>query len=287
MQKAARRVHGVLSRFPPSLWGALVILIPALFIAILPGLVAPYQPNAIISPPLLGPTAAHLLGTDEIGRDIFSRVIWSARSSVTVSLASTGLAFVSGTLAGVAIGYRGGAADAVGMRVVDVLLSFPTMILALFMIAVFGNSQLVEILAIALVMTPSMARFARSGSILLRNRAYVEASLILRARPWHVIRHHLLPNIVRSLLVAASVLGASAVLIAAGLAYLGLGTQPPTPSWGYMLYTALKYVFTRPIYGIVPGVCITLLAYGYTLLGRGLGELRVKPGRQLIAAVHV
>jgi ABC-type dipeptide/oligopeptide/nickel transport system permease subunit len=135
-------------------------------------------------------------------------------------------------------------------------------------------------------MTPSMTRFTRSASILLRHRAYVESSLVLRASAWHVIRGHLLPNVLRSLLVAASILGASAVLIAASLSYLGLGTQPPTPSWGSMLYSALQYVFTRPFYGIVPGACITLLAYGYMLLGKGLGELHGKTGRHLMSGIR-
>ncbi len=265
-------------RLPKQLVGGLVILIPLLYLAILPGTVAPYSATAIVGAPLSGPSGANLLGTDEIGRDILSRVIYGAQSDVLISLASTVLAFVIGSLIGVALGYRGGFADSAGMRIVDVLLAFPAIVLALFLIAIFGNGELVEIIAIAAVMTPSMTRFARSTSLLLRHRAYVESTQILRAGPWHVIRRHLIPNAMRSLLVAASVLGASAVLIAASLSYLGLGTQPPTPSWGNLLYSAFQQVFQAPLYGVVPGLCITVLALGYMLLGRGLAELHGRSG---------
>jgi peptide/nickel transport system permease protein len=267
------------TRLPKQLVGGLVILVPLLYLAVLPDTVAPYPATTIIGAPLAGPSAHDLLGTDEIGRDILSRVIYGAQSDVLISLGSTLIAFVIGTLIGVALGYRGGFADTVGMRLVDVLLAFPAIVLALFLIAIFGHGELVEIIAIAAVMTPSMTRFARSTSLLLRHRGYVESSQILHASAWHVIRRHLIPNAMRPLLVAASVLGASAVLIAASLSYLGLGTQPPTPSWGNLLYSAFQQVFQAPLYGIVPGICITLLALGYTLLGRGLADLHGRTGQ--------
>lgn len=268
-----------MTRLPKQLIGGLAILIPLLYLAVLPGTVAPYPATAIVGAPLSGPSGNDLLGTDEIGRDILSRVIYGAQSDVLISLGSTLLAFVIGSLIGVALGYRGGFADTAGMRIVDVLLAFPAIVLALFLIAIFGHGELVEIIAIAAVMAPSMTRFARSTSLLLRHRGYVESSQILRASAWHVIRRHLIPNAMRSLLVAASVLGASAVLIAASLSYLGLGTQPPTPSWGNLLYSAFQQVFQAPLYGVVPGLCITVLALGYMLLGRGLAELQGRAGR--------
>jgi peptide/nickel transport system permease protein len=268
-----------LLRLPKQLIGGLAILVPLLYLAVLPGTVAPYPATQIVGAPLAGPSGQDLLGTDEIGRDILSRVIYGAQSDVLISLGSTLIAFGIGTLIGVALGYRGGFVDTAGMRIVDVLLAFPAIVLALFLIAIFGHGELVEIIAIAAVMTPSMTRFARSTSLLLRHRGYVESSQILHASAWHVIRRHLIPNALRSLLVAASVLGASAVLIAASLSYLGLGTQPPTPSWGNLLYSAFQQVFQAPLYGIVPGVCITLLALGYMLLGRGLAELHGRTGQ--------
>ncbi|HXW78823.1 MAG TPA: ABC transporter permease [Acidimicrobiales bacterium] len=266
-------------RLPKALIGAIIVLLPFALMTIIPGVLAPYNPYSTVGTPLSGPSAANWFGTDEIGRDILSRVIYSAQSDVVISLAATAIAFVVGSLIGIFLGYRGGFVDTAGSRAIDVMLAFPAIVLALFLIAIFGHGEPVEIVAIAAVMMPSMARFARSTSLLLRHRAYIESSEILRASRAYVIRRHLLPNALRSLLVAASVLGASAVLIAAALSYLGLGVTPPTPSWGTMLYNAFQNVFQAPFYGVPPGVCITLLAYGYMLLGRGLGELQGRTGR--------
>jgi peptide/nickel transport system permease protein len=266
-------------RLPRPLLAGAAILAPFLYLAVLPGTVAPYSSTLTVGVPLAAPSASDLLGTDEIGRDVLSRVIYGAQSDVLVSLAATALAFVVGSLVGVAIGYRGGLVDTASSRVIDIFLAFPAIVLALFLIAIFGHGEFVEIAAIAAVMAPSMARFARSTSVLLRHRAFVESSQILRASSWYVMRRHLLPNALRTMLVAASVLGASAVLIAASLSYLGLGAQPPTASWGEMLYNAFNNVFQAPLYGVVPGACITVLAYGYLLMARGLGELQGRTGQ--------
>jgi peptide/nickel transport system permease protein len=209
-----------------------------------------------------------------VGRDILSRVIYGARSDVVVSLSSAALAFAVGSWFGMTIGYFGGVVDTIGSRIIDVFLAFPAIILALFLIAVFGHSVLVEVVAIAVVMVPSQARLARGEAIRLRHRAYVEASVIMGAPGRHILMRHLLRNALRTLLVAASVLAASAVLIAASLSYLGLGPQPPTPSWGGSLNQAFQVVFQSPVYGVVPGACITLLALAYMLLARGIAELQ-------------
>jgi peptide/nickel transport system permease protein len=273
------RLRRSVAHLPGTLIGGVCILVPFIFVAAFPGLLAPYSPDQIVGAPLSSPSGSDLLGTDEIGRDILSRVIYGAQSDVVVSLSAALLAFVVGSLIGVLLGYRGGTAETVGMRIVDIFLAFPAIVLALFLITIFGHGELIEIVAIAVVMAPSMARFARGTSVILRNRAYIDASRILSAPDRYVVRRHLIPNALRTLLVAASVLGAGAVLIAASLSYLGLGPPPPTPSWGNLLYTAFQNVFQSPLYGVVPGVCITLLAYGYMLLGKGLGELQGKTGR--------
>jgi ABC-type dipeptide/oligopeptide/nickel transport system permease subunit len=274
--RAGRTVLGL----PKSLIAAIIVLTPFALMTAFPSLLAPDDPYQSVGIPLSGPTSAHWLGTDEIGRDILTRVIYSAHSDVIISLSATALAFVVGSLLGIFLGYRGGIIDTAGTRLVDVMLAFPAIVLALFLIAIFGHSELVEIIAIAAVMMPSMARFARGTSLLLRNRAYIESSEILRASRAYVIRRHLLPNALRSLLVAASVLAASAVLISASLSYLGLGVAPPTPSWGTMLYNAFQSVFQAPLYGVAPGVFITVLAYGYMMLGRGLADLQGRTGSQ-------
>jgi peptide/nickel transport system permease protein len=249
----------------------LIMLVPFLVMSLLPGIIAPYDPLHTVAEPLAPPTLPHLLGTDEIGRDILSRVIWGARADMFVSVVSTALAFVVGSLFGLIFGYLGGVADTLAMRVVDVLLAFPTIVLALFLIVIFGRGRLdVEAIAIAIVMMPSMARLARGVGLILRQRAYVEASVLLHASTWHVVWRHLVPNALPTLLVAASVLGASSILIAASLSYLGLGLQYPTPSWGGLLRGAYNVVFASPIYGLAPGICVTVVALGYMQISNGL-----------------
>lgn len=264
------RVWAALRRQPLPLVIGLAILAPFLVVSLVPGLVAPYGPLSIETTPLLGPSGEHLLGTDEVGRDLLSRSLHAARTDIFVSLASAFVAFSLGTAIGLFSGYVGGWADTVTMRIVDVLLSFPTIVLALFLITIFGRDQWVQILAIALVMMPSTARFSRGEGLILRSRGYVEASRISGASRLHILRRHVLPNSLPTLLVAASVLASSAVLISASLSYLGLGAQPPEPSWGNMLRSAYGVVYDAPLYGIGPGVCISLVAGAYILIGEGL-----------------
>jgi peptide/nickel transport system permease protein len=266
------RVWTVVRRQPKLLIAGLILLLPFVVVAVAPGLFTSHSPSAIVDQPLLAPSGRHLFGTDEVGRDILARVLYAARSDVAISLASAAIAFTVGTVFGLLSGYLSGVADMISMRLVDVLLSFPTIILALFLITVFGRGELVEIFAIALVMAPSMARFSRGAGLVLRNRAYIESSRLSGARTFFILRRHLLPNALPTLLVAASVLASSAVIISASLSYLGLGTQAPTPSWGNMLRSAYDVVYNAPLYGIFPGVCITLLAGAYIMIGQGLRQ---------------
>ncbi|MDP2291425.1 MAG: ABC transporter permease [Actinomycetota bacterium] len=257
-------------RQPAPLLAGLAILTPFLVMCVFPGLLAPYEPLKIEALPLLGPSREHLLGTDEIGRDLLSRCIYAARTDIFVSLAAAAVAFVIGTAIGLFSGYIGGRVDTVTMRLIDVLLSFPTIVLALFLITIFGREQWVQILAIGLVMMPSTARFSRGEGLVLRGRGYVEASRISGGSRWHILVKHVLPNSLATLLVAASVLASSAVLISASLSYLGLGAQPPEPSWGNMLRAAYGVVYDAPLYGVGAGVCISLVAGAYILIGEGL-----------------
>lgn len=262
---------------PKPLLIGLAILVPFLIVAAGPSLIAPHSPFAIMDIPFLPPSKTHLLGTDEIGRDLMSRVLYAARADIFVSLSAALIAFIVGTTFGLFSGYVGGRIDTLIMRFVDVFLSFPTIILALFLIAVFGRSEWVQICAIALVMAPSMARFSRGTGLVLRKRGYVEASQISGASTVHIVRRHILPNSMPTLLVAASVLSASAILIASSLSYLGLGAQPPNPSWGNMLRASFSFVYQAPWYGVGPGICVTSVASAYVLIGEGL---RRKFGRQ-------
>jgi len=257
-------------RQPAPLLVGLAILTPFLLMSVFPSFFAPHDPLKIESLPLLGPSRQHLLGTDEIGRDLLSRSIHAARTDIFVSLSAAAVAFVVGTAIGLFSGYVGGRTDTITMRLVDVLLSFPTIVLALFLITIFGRGQWVQILAIGLVMMPSTARFSRGEGLVLRSRGYVEASRISGGSRRHILVKHVLPNSLATLLVAASVLASSAVLISASLSYLGLGAQPPDPSWGNMLRSAYGVVYDAPLYGVGAGVCISLVAGAYILIGEGL-----------------
>lgn len=264
------RAIAFVRRQPAPLVAGVVLLLPFLLFCIVPGVFAPHDPLRIEAIPLEGPSRTYWLGTDEVGRDLLSRSIYAARNDVLVSLASAFMAFTIGTTIGLFSGYAAGKIDTVVMRLVDVLLSFPTIVLALFLIVVLGREQWVQVLAIALVMMPSMARFSRGTGLVLRNRGYVEAARLAGASRRHVLRRHVLPNSLPTLLVAASVLAASAVLISASLSYLGLGAQPPDPSWGNMLRSAYGVVYQAPLYGIGPGISVTMVAGAYILIGEGL-----------------
>lgn len=265
-----RRFGRMVADQPRPLVVGLAMLLPFVVLSIVPGLLSPHGALSIESTPLLPPSRRYWLGTDEIGRDLLSRCLHAARNDIFVSLSAAFVAFTLGTAFGLLAGYLSGRIDTIMMRGVDVLLSFPTIVMALFLIVVFGRRQWVQVLAIALVMMPSMARFSRGTGLVLRNRGYVEASRIAGGGRFYVLRHHVLPNSLPTLLVAASVLASSAVLISASLSYLGLGAQPPDPSWGNMLRSAYGVVYQAPLYGIGPGVCITIVAGAYILIGEGL-----------------
>ena len=258
----------VLTQPKPLLYGV-VLLAPFIVLSAIPSVIAPYDPLAILDIPFLGPSNKYILGTDEIGRDLFSRVVYASRADILTSLSAASIAFMFGTLIGLFSGYIGGRTDTIVMRTVDVFLSFPTIILALFLIVIFGRAQWVQIIAIAMVMTPSMARFSRGSGLVLRSRGYVEASRVSGASTSHIVLTHILPNSMPTLLVAASVLSASAILIASSLSYLGLGAQPPDPSWGNMLRSAFSFVYQAPLYGIGAGISVTVVAGAYILIGEG------------------
>jgi peptide/nickel transport system permease protein len=269
-ESLASRVWRTVRAQPVPLLAGLIILVPYLLFTLFPSIIAPHSPLAITAKPLLPPSQTYLLGTDEIGRDLLSRCIYAARTDIFVSLASAFFAFSVGTALGLFSGYVGGRADTLTMRIIDVLLSFPTIVLALFLITIFGRGEWVQISAIALVMMPSTARFSRGEGLVLRTKGYVEASRISGGSRLQVLRRHVLPNSLPTMLVAASVLASSAVLISASLSYLGLGAQPPAPSWGNMLRAAYGQVYDAPLYGVGAGVSISLVAGAYILIGEGL-----------------
>jgi len=281
----ARGALGRIRREPASLLVGVALFALFVIVAAFPGLFAPHNPDAIGGIPLNGSSSTYLLGTDQVGRDILSRVIYSARVDVPVSIAAGLLAAVGGAAIGLISGYVGGLLDAATMRVVDIGLAFPAVVLALFLIVILGRGEGTEILAIALVMMPSMARFARGTALALRPRAFVEASRTSGASARHIIWRHIFPNALSPLLVAASVLASAAVLLSASLSYLGLGAQQPTSTWGGMLGDAFDVVYQAPYYGVVPGLCVVVLSSAYLLIGHGL-RVRQARGPAAFAALE-
>jgi peptide/nickel transport system permease protein len=262
----------------------LALLVPFAICALIPGPLAPHEPNELVSAPFESPSREFLLGTDELGRDILSRLVYSAQTDLKISLGSTLLAAIVGVALGLLAGYRGGWWSVIALRLTDVMLAFPSILLALFLVAVVGPSDAIVILALAILFVPGFVRFARGLAIQLRERAFVEASVISGARPGYVARRHLLPNAIGPILVGVALTAAYALLASATLSYLGLGTPPPDASWGNMLQASFNYLFQDWRYGIWPGICIVVVALAYMLISEG-AEFAVRRGASAAHAI--
>jgi peptide/nickel transport system permease protein len=254
------------------LFGTGLILLVVL-LALLADVVAPYDPIEMkVIDALKRPSAPHPFGTDRFGRDVLSRTIYGSRIALGVALSSIVLAFVVGTALGLVGGYAGGWPDLVIGRVMDVLFSFPTLILAIAIAAMLGPGLNNAALAIAVVYVPLFSRVARGPVIAEREKDHVAAAQGLGAGWPRVVFRHILPNVLAPLIVQASVSLAFAILIEASLSYLGLGTQPPDPSWGTMLNEGRTYLETAPWMSIFPGLAIMVTVFGFNLLGDGLRD---------------
>jgi peptide/nickel transport system permease protein len=252
------------------LFGAAIIVIMVL-LAVFAGVVAPYDPTEMkVADALKRPSLAHPFGTDRFGRDVLSRTIYGSRIALGVAISSIGLALVAGAILGLAGGYVGGATDLVIGRAMDVLFSFPTLILAIGIAAMLGPGLDNAALAIAVVYAPLFSRVVRGPVIAERAKEYAVAALGLGAGTFRVVLRHILPNVLAPLIVQTSVSLAYAILTEAALSYLGLGTQPPAPSWGTMLNEGRTYLETAPWMSVFPGLAIMLAVLGFNLLGDGL-----------------
>jgi peptide/nickel transport system permease protein len=262
--------------WPPALRNALVlfgaaIIVAMVLLAALASIVSPYDPTEMkVVDALQRPSLAHPFGTDRFGRDVLSRTIHGSRIALGVAAASIGLALVAGTVLGLVGGYAGGAADLVIGRVMDILFSFPTLILAIGIAAMLGPGLENASLAIAVVYAPLFSRVVRGPVIAESAKEYALAALGLGAGAFRVVFRHILPNVLAPLIVQASVSLAYAILTEAALSYLGLGTQPPAPSWGTMLNEGRTYLETAPWMSVFPGLAIMLAVLGFNLLGDGL-----------------
>jgi peptide/nickel transport system permease protein len=249
----------------------LTLLIVA--VAIMANRVAPYDPVALNARHRLEPPSADFrFGTDRLGRDVLSRVVYGARSSLGIAASSVAISLVLGAAVGLLAGYFGGAFDLISGRFMDVLFSFPALLLAIAIAAMLGPGVRNAALAIAVVYTPLFARVIRGPTISERHRDYVQAARVIGASHTSIIVRHILPNVVSPVIIQASAALSTAILIEAALSYVGLGTQPPAPSWGTMLSEGRTFLETAPWMSIFPGVAIALTVLAFNLLGDGLRD---------------
>jgi len=259
-------------RTPASVVGATIVA-AILLVAVFAPLVTHYDPLAQdLARQTLPPGAAHWFGTDKLGRDLFARVVYGARISIRIGFVAVGLAITVGTLVGLIAGYFGGKIDSLLMGVMDVMLAFPSIILAIGITTILGPSITNLMIAVGVVYVPQYARLARSAVLNVRDMEYVEAARAIGATTPTILLRHVLPNILAPLIVQATLGVATAELEAAGLSYLGLGARPPIPEWGAMLNDARDYWLGAPWALIFPGASITLLVLGFNLLGDGLRD---------------
>jgi peptide/nickel transport system permease protein len=218
------------------------------------------------------PSAAHWFGTDEFGRDVYSRLVWGARISLIVSVCAISLALVVGGTIGLVSGYIGGRFDMLVMQAMDVLLSFPALILGLIIVALLGPSLLNLIIAISLTALAPFARIARAPTLAVKERQFVEAGRALGFSHTRIIFVHVLPNILSDVLVMASLWMATAVRVEASLSFIGLGVRPPTPTWGGMIRDGFENILDAPWLSIYPGLAILTLIFSLNMLGDGLRD---------------
>ena len=259
-------------RNPLAFWG-FVIIASVLALALLAPLLSPYDPDAVdVKSILLAPSTAHLMGTDSLGRDVFSRMLYGARISLLVGFVAVGIATVIGVILGAISGYYRGWVDVAIMRLVDVMLSIPTFFLILAVIAFLTPSIWNIMIVIGLTSWMGVTRLVRAEFLSLREREFVLASATLGARDHRLIFRHLLPNSLTPVIVSFVLGVASAVLVESGLSFLGLGVQPPQASWGNILTEGKEYIQFAWWLSFFPGMAILLTVLGYNLLGEGLRD---------------
>lgn len=262
-----------LFRNRPAQLGGLIVLLLVVAALFAPWL-APYNPYAInVKDRLQAPNATHFFGTDDLGRDLFSRIIYGARTTIQTGLVVILIAASSGTLIGVISGYYGGLTDLIVMRIIDVGLAFPYILLALAIVATIGPSLQNALIAIGLAYVPGWARYVRGSVLALKQNDYVIAAQATGARDSRIIWRHILTNIISSIIVLASLDFPAAVLSTAALSYVGLGAQPPSAEWGSLLTGARSYMRTAAWLVNFPGLAIFITMLGFNLLGNALRDV--------------
>jgi peptide/nickel transport system permease protein len=252
----------------------IVLVSLLILVAVLSPVISPHNPLATAPddaylPPL---SPGHVLGTDELGRDLFSRVLWGARVSLPVAFVAVIVGLVGGGLIGIVCGYAGGLTDLLLMRFVDALLAFPALILAIALVAALGPSLLNAMVAIGIVAIPVYARLVRGVVLQLKPMEFVMATRSIGASPFRIVVRHLIPNLLNPVLVQVSLSAGFAILAEATLSFLGLGAQPPTPDWGQMITIGRTFLPNDPWLAIVPGAAISITVYSFNLLGDSLRD---------------
>jgi ABC-type dipeptide/oligopeptide/nickel transport system permease subunit len=252
---------------------AIAILVFFVLAAVFPGLFATFEPNELHPPDALSPpSATYLLGTDDLGRDIWSRIIYGSRIAIFIAVAAMALASAIGVPLGLIAGMRKGIVDGIIMRTLDAILAFPVIIFAILLVAAFDASVSTIIIVMAIVYIPRFGRLVRGNVLALSEREFVNASRALGATDRRIMWNTMFPNTLATILVQASIGMAFTILLEASLSYLGLGVQPPTATWGTMLRNAQRYAFLAPWYVISPGVCIFLIVLIFNFLGDRLRD---------------
>jgi peptide/nickel transport system permease protein len=253
--------------------GSVVILV-MLSVALSAPLLAPYSFKEMhVQDRLKSPDPQYLLGTDEFGRDLLSRIIYGSRVSMAASILAVAIAMLIGTTLGCLAGYEGGWFDEVTMRIMDMIMAFPYVILAITLVTILGPGFRNVILIIGLLRIPHFARVSRSAVLTLRNEEFVLAAQALGQTKYRVLFRHILPNCLTPLVVVASLAAGTAITAESALSFLGLGIQPPMSSWGTMLADGQKYLFNAPWMATFPGIAITLTVLAYNLVGDGLRDI--------------
>jgi len=279
---------GLTTRKPRSLWAdawrrlrfsitariGMVIGTIIILTALLAPIVDPYDPtlDSDLDNARQPPSAQHIMGTDRLGRDIFRRIVHGASLSLSVGVVAVLTAGVAGTVLGLISGYFGGATDMIIMRVMDILLAFPSMLLAIAIVAVRGNGLFNTIIAISVVGIPGYARLVRSMVLTLREQDFILAARMVGVRTPVIIFRHILPNSLSPIIVSATMGIGGAILSAAALGFLGLGAQPPAPEWGAMISDGVPFLRQNPHMVFFPGMAIMLTVLGFNLLGDGLRD---------------
>jgi peptide/nickel transport system permease protein len=273
LYRSGKKKKNVGKLFTPAVTVAFAILLIILFSCVFAAVLAPYDPNAQdLTSILAHPSSQHLLGTDQNGRDLFSRILYGGRTALTSALLVVAISMIIGIPLGLVSGYRGGKADTIIMRCCDVLLSFPSLLLAFLFVAALGRNTYNAVLALGIVYVPMLTRLTRSLTLVEKNKVYVSACVSLGYSEPRIIYRHILPNCISTILVQITLDIGYAILDLASLSFLGLGTQPPQADWGAMLDEGRSYLLMNPLLSLVPGIVILLVVVSLNIFSDGLHQ---------------